>query len=170
MLCQKCHERQATVHLKKIISGEETEYHLCEHCAKEQGDFIAQAMKAFDFNHLLSGLLNMESPPGYPAQAQAAPRCEVCGMTYQQFTQVGRFGCPHCYESFASRLDPLLRRIQSSTNHTGKVPRRAGEQVKRRRHLEQLRKQLNHAVATEQYEEAARLRDEIRQLEQMSEH
>ncbi len=170
MLCQKCHERQATVHLKKIISGEQTEYHLCEQCAAEQGDFIAQAMQAFDFNHLLSGLLNVETVPGYPAQAPAAVRCDVCGMTYQQFTQVGRFGCPHCYESFASRLDPLLRRIQSSTSHSGKVPRRAGEQVKRRRHLEQLRKLLNQAVATEQYEEAARLRDEIRQLEQMPEN
>ncbi|GMA50497.1 protein-arginine kinase activator protein [Alicyclobacillus contaminans] len=170
MLCQRCHERQATVHLKKVVSGEETEYHLCEVCAMEQGDWIAKAMKAFDFNHLLSGLLNTDSSPGIPSQVQAPLRCDVCGMTYQQFTDVGRFGCPHCYKSFAPRLNALLRRIQSSTTHTGKVPNRAGEAVQRRRRLEQLRKQLNQAIAAERYEEAAHLRDQIRQLEQASGH
>jgi protein arginine kinase activator len=166
VLCQNCHERKATMHYKQIINGEEQEFHLCEYCAQEQGNLIAQAMQAFDFNHLLSGLLNMDVSPGITAPPITSSRCDVCGMSYQQFTQVGRFGCPHCYEAFAPRLEPLLRRIQSNTRHTGKVPQRAGEQLKRQRRLEQLRKELNQAVASERYEEAARLRDEIRRLEQ----
>lgn len=168
-MCQNCQERKATMHFKQIIDGEEKEFHLCEHCAKQQGNVIAQAMQAFNFNNLLSGLLNMESSPGITAQPTTALRCDECGLTYQQFTQVGRFGCPHCYESFASRLDPLLRRIQSSTSHTGKVPHRAGEQVKRKREMELLRRRLNQAVSMEQFEEAAKLRDEIRKLEQSTE-
>lgn len=169
MLCERCKERQATVHFTKIVSGQKTEYHLCEQCAKEKGDFFTQAAHAFNFNNLLSGLLNMESSPGYTTPTQTVARCDVCGMTYQQFTQVGRFGCPHCYDSFAQRLDPLLRRIQSNTRHSGKVPLRAGEQVKSRRHLDQLRKQLQQAVAQEQFEQAAQLRDQIKSLEQQLE-
>lgn len=164
MLCQRCKERPATVHFTKIVSGEKSEIHLCEQCAQEQGDFFTQAAQAFNFNHLLSGLLNMESSPGIPTPV-APMRCETCGMSYAQFTQAGRFGCPDCYDSFSSRLDPLLRRIQSSEAHTGKVPVRAGEQVKSRKRLQELRMSLQRAVASEQFEEAARLRDEIRELE-----
>lgn len=169
MLCERCHERQATVHFTKIVGGEKSGYHLCEQCAREAGDFIAKAAQAFDFNQLLSGLLNMESSPGYSAPQAANARCETCGMTYSQFTQLGRFGCPDCYENFAARLDPLLRRIQSNTRHTGKVPTRTGEHVKFRKSLEQMRKELQQAVGTEQFERAAELRDKIRALEQQLE-
>lgn len=165
MLCQQCKERPATVHFTKIVSGEKSEFHLCEVCAQEKGDFFAKAAQAFNFNHLLSGLLNMESSPGIPATHAPAPRCEKCGLSYAQFTQMGRFGCPDCYDSFSGRLDPLLRRIQSSESHTGKVPVRAGEQVKVRKRLQQLRQDLQRAISMEQFEQAAKIRDEIRGLE-----
>jgi protein arginine kinase activator len=168
MLCQRCHERPATVHFTKIINGDKTVYHLCEQCAKEQGDLFGQAAQAFNFNfnQLLGGLFNMESSPGFAMPAATAQRCPSCGMTYQQFTQYGRFGCPKCYDSFAPRLEPLLRRIQSSTSHTGKIPVHAGKQVKVRKNLERLRSELQQAVALEQFEKAAQLRDQIRALEQ----
>jgi len=165
VLCEYCQQRPATMHFTKIVNGEKSEHHLCEQCAREKGDFFAQAAQAFNFNNLLSGLLNTESSPGYPVATQAGLRCEVCGMTYQQFTQIGRFGCPHCYESFSPRLDPLLRRIQSSTRHTGKVPMRSGETVKTRRELDTLRRELKRAIMQEQYEDAAQIRDQIRTLE-----
>ncbi|MCL6548638.1 MAG: UvrB/UvrC motif-containing protein [Alicyclobacillus sp.] len=168
MVCQRCQQRPATVHFTKIVGGEKSEYHLCEVCAKEKGElnFFTKAAQAFDFNHLLSGLLNMESSPGFNAPVATALRCSRCGMTYNQFTQVGRFGCPHCYESFAQRLEPLLRRIQSSTSHTGKVPVRSGEKVKVKKSLERLRKELQQCVSMEQFERAAQIRDQIRALEQ----
>lgn len=166
MLCQHCQERQATVHFTKIINGEKSEYHLCEGCAGQQGNFIVKAAQAINFNNLLTGLLNMESSPGFSMPSTATLRCGECGMTYSQFTQIGRFGCPHCYESFESRLEPLLRRIQSNTTHAGKIPHRAGEQVKGEKRLQRLRRELQQAVATEQFEHAAELRDQIHTLEQ----
>lgn len=165
MMCEQCHARPASVHFTKIIGGEKSEYHLCESCAKEKGDVFAKAAQAFDFNHLLSGLLNMESSPGITVPPPTMLRCEVCGLTYSQFTQAGRFGCPHCYESFSARLEPLLRRIQSNGQHRGKVPLRAGEQVKRRRVLDRLRSELQHSIAAEQFERAAEIRDHIRSVE-----
>lgn len=166
MLCQRCQERPATVHFTSIVGGEKSAYHLCEQCAKEKGDVLVKAAKAFDFNHLLSGLLNMESSPGFATPPPTTLRCDVCGMTYHQFTQLGRLGCPQCYDSFAQRLEPLLRRIQSDTSHSGKVPLRTGERVKVRKNLDRLRKELQQSIAQEQFERAAQLRDEIRQMEQ----
>jgi protein arginine kinase activator len=168
MICERCHERTATVHVTKIVNGEKTGYHLCEHCAKEQGEILNPfvAGNAFDFNKLLSGLLNMESSPGYASVQTANVRCGTCGMTYSQFTQLGRFGCPDCYDSFATRLDPLLRRIQTGNTHSGKVPAKSGDQFQHQRQLESLRRSLGQAVAEENFERAAELRDEIRAMEQ----
>lgn len=124
------------------------------------------AGNAFDFNKLLSGLLNMESSPGYATVQSVQLRCPSCGMTYNQFTQLGRFGCPDCYDSFSSRLEPLLRRIQTGTSHTGKVPVKSGATLQQKRRLEALRRELQQAVANEQFERAAELRDQIKLLEQ----
>lgn len=167
MLCERCHERTASVHVTKIINGEKTGYHLCEQCAKEQGEIFNPLVSgnAFDFNKLLSGLLNMESSPGYAPVMTGNLRCSTCGMTYNQFTQVGRFGCPDCYDNFSARLEPLLRRIQSSNTHTGKVPQKSDDKIQQRRRLDTLRKELQQAVMSEQFERAAKLRDEIRALE-----
>ncbi len=169
-MCQRCNERPATVHFTKIVNGEQSGYHLCEQCAKEHGGFFAKAAQAFDFNQLLSGLLNMESSPGFSAPPATSLRCSSCGMSYSQFTEIGRLGCPKCYESFSVRLDPLLRRIQNGTAHSGKVPVRSGEQVKVRKNLDTLRKELHSAIASEQFERAAQLRDQIRDLEQRMNH
>jgi len=165
MLCQRCQERQATVHVTQIMGGEKSGYHLCEQCAKEKGELMNQALShPFDFNQLLSGLLNMESSPGFSPPVAASLRCTSCGMTYAQFTKVGRFGCPDCYVNFSARLEPLLRRIQSSTSHTGKIPARSGEKVKLRKSLENLRRNLQDAIASEQFERAAEIRDQILEL------
>ncbi len=165
MLCERCHERQATVFFTKIVGGEKSAYHLCEVCAKEQGQLFGSGVSGFPFNQLLGGLLNMESSPGFTVPATVAAKCDVCGMTYTQFTKLGRFGCPHCYESFAARLEPLLRRIQTGSTHTGKIPSRSGERVKLQKNLERLRRELRQAVELEQFERAAQLRDQIRDLE-----
>ncbi|MCL6600509.1 UvrB/UvrC motif-containing protein [Alicyclobacillus macrosporangiidus] len=177
MLCQRCQQRPATVHFTQVIGGDKTEYHLCDQCAQEKGDLLSKAAQAFSFNswnpfqfnQLLSGLLNMESSPGFASPPLTQLRCDHCGLPYSQFTKTGRFGCAHCYDSFEARLEPMLRRIQSNTTHTGKVPLRAGGQVKVKKELQRLRRELQQAVSLEQFEHAARLRDEIRRLEQQLE-
>ena len=100
------------------------------------------------------------------AEALAAvPHCSNCGMTYKQFGQSGRFGCSQCYQSFAGQLEPLLRRVQGNSRHTGKAPLRTRESLGYKREIEQLRQELQAAISTEAYEKAAVLRDQIHALE-----
>ncbi|WP_018131248.1 UvrB/UvrC motif-containing protein [Effusibacillus pohliae] len=163
MKCQECGQRPATVHFTKIVQGDKSEFHLCEVCAREKGEWMSPASAGFSLNSLLSGLLNFDPPGG---TAAAPPRCSTCGLTYSQFSQYGRFGCADCYKHFQSRLEPLLRKVHGSTTHAGKVPRRTGGKIKLQRELDKLRAQLQAAVQAERFEEAAELRDKIRAFEQ----
>jgi protein arginine kinase activator len=94
----------------------------------------------------------------------AVPLCSNCGMTYSQFGQIGRFGCSQCYQSFAGQLEPLLRRVQGNSRHTGKAPMRTRENLGYRREIEQLQQELHAAISIEAYERAAVLRDRIHAL------
>lgn len=171
MLCQECNERPATLHLTKIINGEKTILHLCEKCAQEKGDvFMMQSSGGFSINNLLAGLLNMESA-FHPAQKtqfyqQNSSHCENCSMTYQQFVQIGHFGCPHCYEAFKDHLKPLLRRLHSgSLTHNGKIPKRMGGSIHIRKSIDELKLVLKEAIIREEFEKAAEIRDQIKYLE-----
>ncbi|MDI3258081.1 MAG: UvrB/UvrC motif-containing protein [Kyrpidia sp.] len=163
MICQQCGKRPATVHLTKIVNGQKSERHLCESCANELGE-LQFVPGAFSFPNILGSFFSADAPPGSPPVQTL--RCPTCGLTYHQFTQVSRFGCPQCYKAFVPVLDPVLRRIHGSSTHTGKVPRRGGGRLRLRRELEHLKEQLQEKVRLEQFEEAARLRDQIRDLEQ----
>ncbi len=169
MLCEHCGKRPATVHLTEIVQGQKSEYHLCETCAREKGEAAYQAIAgAFSVNQLLSGLMNFDPWVQERVETAAPPRCEHCGMTFNQFSQIGRFGCPHCYDAFSPGLDSLLRKIQSSDQHVGKVPKRRGGAIGMKRELQKLRLELQQRIAEERFEEAAHLRDRIRYLEQQT--
>lgn len=86
-------------------------------------------------------------------------------MTYSQFSKVGRFGCSSCYKYFNDRLDPLFKRVHGNTTHMGKVPVRVGSHIQAKRKIEGLRQELQQKIAEEEFEKAAKLRDEIRELE-----
>lgn len=168
MLCEECGQRPATVHFTEIVQGKKSEYHLCETCAREKGatayQMVTGSFGPFSVNQLLSGLMSLDSN----VAARTSPptvQCDECGLTYQQFAQLGKFGCPHCYEAFSQGLGQLLRRVQSSDTHVGKVPRRAGGAIAARRELTELRQHLQQRVTEERFEEAAKLRDRIRKLE-----
>lgn len=167
MWCERCKERPATVHVTKIINNQKTELHLCEVCAQETGSELGFLFEPnFSFHNLLAGLLENEigfksSPLGNTAP-DTEDKCPACGLTFSDFRQVGRLGCSECYKSFGPGLDPLLRRIHGHTVHTGKAPKRTGGQVRARKEIEELRKRLQEAIKREAYEEAARIRDEIR--------
>ncbi|MDI3328266.1 MAG: UvrB/UvrC motif-containing protein [Alicyclobacillaceae bacterium] len=162
MICQQCGKRPATVHMTKIVNGQKSERHLCESCANESGE-LQFVPGPFSFPNILGSFFHTDAPPGSPPTQSL--RCPTCGLTYQQFTQASRFGCPDCYRAFSNLLDPVLRRIHGSATHTGKVPRRGGGKLRLRRELEHLKQQLQEKVRAEQFEEAARLRDQIRELE-----
>lgn len=167
MICQECGKRPATLHFTKIVNGEKTEFHICEGCAREKGEGIPGAPNSFSIHSLLSGLLDFEqtSGAGFANQQQRSIRCDECGLTYTQFSKIGRFGCSACYQQFADKLDPLLKRVHGSTVHMGKIPKRSGIQIQCRREIEQLRRDLQTQIEQEEFESAAKLRDRIRELE-----
>ena len=162
MLCQRCKKKPATVHLTEILHNEKRERHLCEDCAKEEGVAMKTQMNLQD---ILSGMLNAHQAAGREANLT----CPDCGLTYAEFRQQGRFGCPHDYEVFAEPLKEVLQKVHGATEHTGKMPQRAGADLTAQRQLMQLRRQLQAAVEGEKYEEAARLRDLIKEKESAGE-
>ncbi|HHY17814.1 MAG TPA: hypothetical protein GX524_07020 [Firmicutes bacterium] len=166
MLCEECGKDQATVHVERIVNGKKTTIHLCKECAQRAGLLNVFFQPAFSINNLLSAFLGsqVEALPAL-GSGREETRCPVCGMSYRDFARAGRLGCSRCYRVFEERLDPLLRRIHGSDRHVGKTPAATGESARARRQLEELKKKLAEAVSTEAYEEAADLRDQIRQLE-----
>lgn len=167
MLCDECQKRPARVHLTKIVNQEKTETHLCDECARKRSDqFLIEP--SFTFHNILSGLFEPESVGVPVAQKQAVQRmrCTNCGLTFADFRRLGHLGCSHCYDQFERQLEPLLRRIHGATRHTGRAPRRAAGHLRMRRELQRLREELAQAIAKEEYERAAELRDQIRQLQE----
>ena len=168
MLCQECGNKPATLHFTKIVNGEKTEFHICESCAREKGEMLPGSAGGFSIHSLLSGLIDFEAAnkgqAGLAKQNQPI-RCEKCGMTYAQFSKIGRFGCSSCYKYFDSRLDPLFKRVHGSVDHVGKVPVRSGGQIQVKRQLDELKRELQYRIVQEEFEEAAALRDQIREIE-----
>lgn len=160
MLCNICGKNEATVHLTEIVNDKMTKLHLCEACAKEKG---AEMEEHFGMSDLLAGLADLGAniEPGVIDDV----KCPVCGFTYQDFKKVGRLGCGDCYEAFKKQLDPLLKRIHGANRHVGKVPLMMGKNVKEKRTLQEMKMQLEKAIMAEEFEEAARLRDMIRDME-----
>lgn len=183
MQCDKCGQRQASVHVTKIVNNNKFEQHLCSECARSQGELGWSAEPPFSVQKLLGELLNYEGwfGAGHPAQGSAVPAgkgvpaarrgaagepaCEGCGLTYRQFTRTGLLGCGRCYAMFGDRLESLLRRLHGASRHVGKAPLRRGGSIGLERHIQAMRRSLLEAVAAEEYERAARLRDEIREAE-----
>lgn len=165
MLCQRCNEREATVHLTKIINFEKTEFHLCEICAKDAGSELGFIFESnFSFQNLIAGLLGGEL--GVPQQPSVEVKCLQCGLTFSDFKNGGILGCGECYRQFQAGLEPLLNKIHGSVRHIGKVPQRTGGKILIRKEIDGLRRELQQAISLENYEKAAQLRDEIRHREQ----
>jgi protein arginine kinase activator len=161
MKCDRC-DNPATVHLIEIVNGKKIEKHLCEQHAVEEG--VQVKVTNAPINELLEKFVLKHSGGGEPAVRPSS--CENCGMTYAEFRKRGLLGCPQCYDVFKPQLEILLKRAHEGANeHVGKIPARAGADELRQQRLMQLRRELEQAVAAEQYEKAAKLRDEVRQVE-----
>jgi protein arginine kinase activator len=163
MKCDNC-KNPATVHLTEIRNGKKIEKHLCEQCAAQNEGLPVKAHTPI--NELLTNFVMAHSG----LQKDIGLTCESCAMTWAEFRQSGLFGCPQDYEVFERDLTPLLQRAhEGATHHVGKVPARKGGAgvitMKRTPDVTKLRKELAKAVELEDYEKAAKLRDQIRQAE-----
>jgi protein arginine kinase activator len=167
MQCQECGKRAATLHFTKIINGEKSEVHFCDACARDKGEIIPGTANGFSIHNLISGLLDFDpqSQSSINAASKSLLHCDNCGLSYAQFSKIGRFGCSSCYQSFTTRLDPLLRRIHGNTAHVGKVPKRSGSDIQAKREVDRLKKELKSCIEQEEFEKAASIRDQIRKLD-----
>jgi protein arginine kinase activator len=159
MKCQVC-SKPATVHLTNLVNGQKQVTHLCQSCAEQQ-----QLIKDEELNlpALLQALIGHHV--GQLTDELARLSCPECGIKYMEFRNSGRLGCPNDYAVFRAGLAPLLERIHRAARHLGKAPRRRPPSAARQAELVELRRRLRAAVEAEGYEEAARLRDLLRQKE-----
>ena len=160
MVCNICGQNEATIHLTEIVNNQMLEVHLCEACAEQKG---ADFKSHFDFNKLLTSLGDFcaELKP----ERIAKLICKECGISYEEFGRTGRLGCSTCYQSFEKLLMPLIKRVQRDLRHVGKVPQKATPDVKRAFELRELQERLRKSIQSETFEEAAKIRDLIQELE-----
>lgn len=168
MYCEECKVRPATVHLTQIINGQATQKHLCEQCAAKKGAamFNLNIEPGFSIPNLLGSFFgNFPNMQDVSAPMAANTTCPNCGMNFERIRQMGKLGCSECYATFERELEPTLRRVHGNSQHIGKIPKRGGSKVMLKKKIEELKSRLQKAVAREEYEKAAEIRDEIKKLE-----
>jgi protein arginine kinase activator len=157
--CNRC-PKPATYHITEVVNEEQyEELHLCEECYHK---FIAYEPQQGMGSKAEAGLFEESDEASVLNQKE----CPVCGIKFVEFRNSGRLGCPHDYQEFREELAPLLENIHGEIRHCGKTPRRLPQNQQTQSELIQLRKQLQQAVNREAYEEAARIRDRIRRIEE----
>lgn len=166
MLCDICGKNPATVHLTEIVDEQMNELHLCEECARTKS---AAMESQFGLSDLLAGMVDFEKPSS-KQEVAVNIKCPSCGLSYADFKKIGRLGCAECYNVFRKYLAPLLKRIHGSSQHIGKIPLQAKTAFsvrasKKKIDLQELKNQLQSAIQKEAFEEAARLRDLIKEIE-----
>ena len=158
MQCDVCKTKEATVFLTQIVEGKMQKVNLCESCSKEKG---VNDPTGFALADLLLGLGSAQEIEKNPA----ATKCPVCGFTQADFKKTGRLGCSACYGVFKDALTGMLKNMHKGPTHTGKTPESFRKARKFGDAMKGLQKSLEQAVAAEEYERAADLRDQIRQME-----
>lgn len=161
MLCQNCQQREANVQITKTVNGETQKLYLCDQCAQKAQDvnFVFHPGIIPDFLQALFGFTPATQSPKEEA-------CPQCGRTFSQITQAGKLGCSACYQKFEPQLEPLLRRIHGGGQHVGKIPTRQGASIRNKVEIQKLKETLQQLIRNEEFEKAAVVRDQIRQLEQ----
>ena len=165
MKCQQC-EKPATFHITELTGGQPQELHLCETCAKSY--LMNSDAGAPTVAPTLANVLAKQLKLGQAAEELAKldqRTCPVCGISFFEFRNHGRLGCPHDYTCFERELTPLIANIHGETKHAGKLPRGAAGASGEHTELIRLRREMEDAKQKEEYERAARLRDQIREIE-----
>lgn len=163
MMCELCHKNVATEKIHISFLGEMKEFEVCDSCAEKHGldNPFAGLPDALGF--LLLGFIAQSLT--HAQSEDDALRCKQCDMTFSEFRETGTFGCAECYDSFHAVIETMIRRIHGSTKHIGNRPATMRRAHPKSYNLEELQRRLQAAVANEDYEEAAKLRDIIQDLE-----
>lgn len=175
MLCENCNQHEANVKYTQIINGEKKQMLLCENCAKEMGidnfsfdmpinlsNFFGDLLGEYEENQFTPKLLGTNEL-----------KCQNCGMTYDEFQNAGKMGCSHCYDAFSNKIDPLLKRLHGSTKYIGRKSNSKPEEMNapkeqnsKLEEIQKLKTKIKTLIKEEKYEEAAKVRDKIKKLEE----
>ena len=181
MLCDNCGKREANVRYSENINGRKKELHLCEECSKKLGIENMDFNMPIDFSSFFGGLLEdfgtNDFMPLFNEVKQL--KCDNCGYTFEDIVNTGKLGCENCYSVFEDRLDPIIKKIQGSNKHVGRTGKIIDSKITEKINnkdsktennkdvskVEKLQNDLKKAIKEEKYEEAAKIRDEIKKLE-----
>jgi protein arginine kinase activator len=168
--CQDCKSREATVHLTQIMNNEKIALSLCSECAAARGFHSPLDNVPFPLADILTGIAGDSGLLGTEDETKSLT-CEGCGLTFEQFTRQGRFGCGECYKSFRPRLESIMRKIHGASIHRGRNPQIVegvvdGGQALPIQEEERISDELRKAIEMEDFERAAELRDRLKDLRQ----
>lgn len=158
MMCEKCGKNPATTHLKTVLNGVVHENHLCSYCAANEG---YGNIGTLSLTNMLASMFGESVSRGKPI----SKRCECCGASFSDIAQSGRVGCSECYTTFRNELIPSLNRLHGKAIHIGNTPSSEKAEETAEEKIKNLKNKLSEAIAAEEFENAAKLRDEIRKLE-----
>lgn len=178
MLCDNCGKREANVRYSENINGRKKELHLCEECSQKLGIGNMDLNMPIDFSSFFGGLLEDFGTTDFMPlfNEVKALKCENCGYTFEDIVNTGRLGCSNCYSVFEERLDPIIKKIQGSNTHIGRsgkiIDNKIGKKFDENKdetkedisEVDKLQNELKQAIKDERYEEAAKIRDEIKKL------
>lgn len=190
MLCDNCGKKEANVRYSENINGRKKELNLCEECSQKLGITNMEFNMPIDFSSFFGEFMeDFTTPEFMPLLNQIkALKCDTCGYTFEDIANTGKLGCGNCYDVFEERLNPIIRRIQGANHHIGRVgkiiddkieqkiekqankkeeePKMKQEEEKKiESRLDKLQEELKQAIKEERYEEAAKIRDEIKEIE-----
>lgn len=161
MLCNICHKNEATVHFKGIFNDKVLNLNMCEDCAERKGIKLKSDIA---LTELISTLTEIDLPAAGVREKKSI-QCLSCGLTYSEFKETGKLGCQDCYSVFSHYLTPLITRIHGSSRYIGKkFVSEQTEQISVKQRVKELRSELNKLLKNEQYEQAAEVRDKLREL------
>ena len=173
MLCQNCNQKEATTHIKRVVNGEAEEHHLCAECAKKLGyDHFLD-----DFSLSIPNFFSSFFHDTMPAlKGAGVEHCGTCGSSFEDIVRSGMVGCADCYDKFFDRLLPSIQRIHGRARHAGKTPHytvepdekdakaQAAEPQTAEQQIASLQQEMLKAIDSQNFEQAAVLRDKIKEL------
>lgn len=162
VMCKQCGVRPSKIHYTEIVNDQTVTTDLCLECAESKGIDVHKT-GSYGLGDLVAGLIDTTARS--QSERIGRVKCPACGFDYSDFKKAGRFGCSECYTAFEAQLIPLLRQIHGSTQHDGKAPSQVGPKAVMRKELIDLKEELSKAIQDERYEDAARIRDQIKNLE-----
>ena len=164
MMCDECGQNPATIHIATIIGGNKKDENLCHQCWQKRNAALLGGLQVGDLLSKLLGAKPKQEKAEEPEE-KIELYCDGCGMSYHEFQKTGRVGCAHCYEVFGEHMEKTLKSIHGHARHVGKAPAHLAGEMDAQRQMEDLRRQMDEAIAVEDFEQAAVLRDRIREIQ-----